>query len=383
MHGLEALSAAASGDHYSFRASSLPPVPNSLQNQISIGANDAAEARPPTDPNPLSMVSLVSPPSSMSSSNNINFILNPSPSATSPPIDPNLLSPFEQRASSYARTSPSLRRETWGKGAEGSVGDHEIGFLLRHFSEAPGQWLEFVPVLSQEDTNPLRMDLFDLGSYFASRVPVRALSYPLLKYAACAYAAKQLGQVKGNKAIVGGVCSKQANMELFSDVNQLDWNYKGAKYYDQAILLLMKALQDERDGFHLDCSDLPGFEQSTEANEEDDDNRRKRRRLSSDYFSSTKSDELLAATAILCVYEFLDGSSAAWSRHLNGTKSLLDIAEVGMKPFRSPASTSPLHSQYRSRLSRARKATFWNFVRQDFLAACKLHLLFCYRWIKS
>ena len=35
-------------------------------------------------------------------------------------------------------------------------------------------------------------------------------------------------------------------------------------------------------------------------------------------------------TAILCVYEFLSATGAAWSRHLSGATSLLCIAKVGM-----------------------------------------------------
>jgi hypothetical protein len=57
------------------------------------------------------------------------------------------------------------------------------------------------------------MDLFDLGCYFGHLVPVHALSNPLLKYSACAYAAKQLGRVQGRKAVIGGIVGRQAEME--------------------------------------------------------------------------------------------------------------------------------------------------------------------------
>ena len=44
-------------------------------------------------------------------------------------------------------------------------------------------------------------------------------------------------------------------------------------------------------------------------------------------------------TAILCVYEFLSATGAAWSRHLSGATSLLYIAKVGMMALpRSQAS---------------------------------------------
>lgn len=95
------------------------------------------------------------------------------------------------------------------------------------------------------------MDLFDLGTYFASYVPVKARTNSLLKYAACAYAAKQLGQVKGKKALVGGACSRQASMELWLDADKVDWFWIGAKYYDKAISLLMEALQQDRGGTPL------------------------------------------------------------------------------------------------------------------------------------
>ena len=45
-----------------------------------------------------------------------------------------------------------------------------------------------------------RMDLFDLNTYFESYVPVQARSHLLLKHAACAYAAKQLGRAKRKKS---------------------------------------------------------------------------------------------------------------------------------------------------------------------------------------
>lgn len=121
-------------------------------------------------------------------SNKLNFILNPtapdrdssSPAAT--PLDPALITP----------SSPNTDFN--------AVSDHEVAFLLRHFGETAGQW----------------MDLFDLGCYFGHLVPVQALTNPLLKYSACAYAAKQLGRVRGRKAIIGGLVCQQAEMEYVS-----------------------------------------------------------------------------------------------------------------------------------------------------------------------
>ena len=140
------------------------------------------------------------------------------------------------------------------------------------------------------------MDLFDLGCYFSHHVPIRALSHPPLKHAACAFAAKQLGRAKGKKAVYGGVATVQSNMEKYDDPN-IDWELEGALHYDKCINLLKDVIQDD---------------------------------------NATRSDEVVATTAILSVYEFLSATGSAWSRHLNGTKSLLDIVEDSMMPVELP-----------------------------------------------
>src|SRR5204862_5137597 len=100
---------------------------------------------------------------------------------------------------------------------------------------------------------------------------------------------------------------------------------------------------------------------------------KRRRRFSNSRLSSAHSDEVLAAAAILSVYEFLDATGPAWNRHLSGVKSLLDIAEVGMMPVEQRVSPGvpAFPPPKKPGLSKARKATFWNFARQDYLAACK------------
>lgn len=219
------------------------------------------------------------------------------------------------------------------------------------------------------------MDLFDLGCYFAHHVPVQAKSNPLLRYSACAYAGKQLGRVSGRKAVVGGLAGRQADMELYPRPETVDWAYIGAKYYDRAISLLMEELSNSRTQEHpmtpMTAADETFSPQSTAQSPHSDPRTpaNKRRRLSRPV-SSSNADETLAAAAILCVYEFLDNANSAWARHLSGTKSLFDLAEKeGMMPVQSP--TSPGAVSQRIKPSRARRATFWNFARQDFLAARK------------
>lgn len=200
------------------------------------------------------------------------------------------------------------------------------------------------------------MDLFDLDKYFGSYVPVQARSNALLKHAACAYAAKQLGQAKGQKATHGGICSRQARMEIHDD-SSVDWLWEGAYHYDKSIALLMETMQDGQYQVHLDESTVVA--QSPLLVSQDLDAEIDNQQLTGAKLR-LRSDEVVAATAILCVYEFVSATGAAWSRHLNGTKSLLDIAEGTVMPL----------GQQRRHLSKARRATFWNFARQDYLAAC-------------
>jgi len=153
----------------------------------------------------------------------------------------------------------------------------QILFLIRHFSEIVGPmakfpenfWITRLLIYS-------RMDLYDLGNYFASYIPIIAHNSPLTRYSACAIAAKQLGRVKGQKAIMGGVCSQQASTETIQDCEKMNWFYIAAKYYDRAIGCLREALVKDP--------------------------------------SQRSADELLAATSILSVYEFMDDSNIEWSR---------------------------------------------------------------------
>lgn len=229
--------------------------------------------------------------------------------------------------------------------------DHEIAFLLRWFSEGPGYW----------------MDLFDPGTYFASYVPVKARENQLLKYAAAACAAKALARVQGRKSVLGGGVMRQARMELYPDAQFIDWKHKAAVYYDHAVSLLLQALK-------MDASVTP--------NDFDCEYRRyngdlalessgpapKRRRTSSPSFVSG-TDELLAASAILCVYESMDTSVSEWAKHLNGAKSLLVMTQERMMPQQMPSPCSTISSMTFNIMSKARRATFWNIARQDMLAA--------------
>jgi Fungal specific transcription factor domain len=199
------------------------------------------------------------------------------------------------------------------------------------------------------------MDLFDLGTYFSSHVPVKALNHPLLKFAACACSAKQLGRTKEARGTASGRQPLQAQLNSIFSEGNTDWYYCGAEFYDRAIQLLMKVLQGDSHTSDLmsdvesDLDDPRAFSPSIQA-----------RRST----SNARSDEVLAATAILCVYEFLDASGPAWNRHLSGTKTLLDIAQRQMTS--ADGNSWPPVPKYT--FSAARKAIFWNFARQDYLS---------------
>lgn len=141
--GLEALSAVATRDSYPLQPPlSVPIDPTTGQNNVPFNQPD----------NPPSLTSIaspthgrstmpppVSPSASVSSSNNITFLLNPS---MSPPVDPNLQSPpADRRESPFTATSLASQELNSDPRPDINVETgHEVAFLMRHFSEGPGQW---------------------------------------------------------------------------------------------------------------------------------------------------------------------------------------------------------------------------------------------------
>ncbi|KAL8754747.1 MAG: hypothetical protein Q9184_005018, partial [Pyrenodesmia sp. 2 TL-2023] len=149
-------------------------------------------------------------------------------------------------------------------------------------------------------------------------------------------------------------------MEVWENSGEENWGLLAAEHYDKAISVLKETLQWDHASLgdnNSDDIDKRYYAPRTLAGMVEE--RRLRRRQFDSAQSTARSDDLLAATAILCEYESIDASAAAWAHHLSGTKSLLDVVEVGMMPLDSP--TIPLQKKP----SQARKAIFWNFARQD------------------
>ena len=100
----------------------------------------------------------------------------------------------------------------------------------------------------------------------------------------------------------------------------------------------------------------------------------KRRRTSSNASCTSNTDEVLAATAILGAYEFLDTSMSEWAKHLKGAKSLLVHSHERSLPMQMQSPGSPLSTSSLNFISKARRSTFWSIARQDMYAACKFSL---------
>ncbi|SMR42233.1 unnamed protein product [Zymoseptoria tritici ST99CH_1E4] len=236
-----------------------------------------------------------------------------------------------------------------------AIDEPELAFLLRDYAERPGYW----------------MDLFDLDLFFAAKVPVLAVTCPLLLYSCASLSAKSLARVEGRKPVMGGQTgkSRQSKMESWPG-GTVDWVRKGREYYDIAVSLLRQSLEGAS---RPPTSSLP-----------EDASPRTLLTVQGAELPTTDSDELVAATAILCVYEFLDASGPEWSRHLDGAKSLFDIAKDRMDALTLPPSpvsigqqlshhligqSGPDFNSHRKRLSQGRRGVFWNFARQDMLSA--------------
>ena len=347
-HALDTLSAVASANRFESTPSVPPCLPYEAR-ESSLQASDAL--RTLTASTPRSTMS--SPPGNVMPSNNhqLSYILN-----TSAAISPSDRTPVEPGGAAAFETASELEVES----------EHEIAFLLRHFSEGPGQW----------------MDLYDLNSYFAYYVPVKAMTNPLLRFAAASYSAKQLSRVGGRKQARGGYATQQGYSELWPDITKVDWGNKAAQYYDKAIKILLAALRDGAVGVGPTVTDegqleygasVPaGKRKAFHASSPSDSSgsgsleRAKRRKISA---GPSLSDEMAAATAIMCNYELLHDAGPDWIKHLDGTKTLLDrkslfdIVEGSMMPLQ------PQELMPRPKISRARQATFWNFARQDLLSA--------------
>lgn len=163
------------------------------------------------------------------------------------------------------------------------------------------------------------MDIFDTGSYFSCKVPVIAATKPLLKSAVCAVSAKHLDRL--SRAETSSENSFHASRYA------VDWHYQSAKHYGEAINHLKNAV------------DLRAYENDL-----------------------SDKEDMLAAVAILCIYELMDAPDTAWRAHLKA----LPLFDPKSDPFAAPSSPVVIPR------TAIQGPIFWSLARQDLLCACKL-----------
>ncbi|RSL78416.1 hypothetical protein CEP51_008227 [Fusarium floridanum] len=172
--------------------------------------------------------------------------------------------------------------------------------LLRHFKQGPGQW----------------MDIFDTGSYFSCKVPVIAATKPLLKSAVCAVSAKHLDRLSRAET--------SPENGFYASRYAVDWHYQSAKHYGEAINHLKNAV------------DLRAYENDL-----------------------SDKEDMLAAVAILCIYELMDAPDTAWRAHLKA----LPLFDPKSDPFAAPSSPVVIPR------TAIQGPIFWSLARQDLLCA--------------
>lgn len=232
--------------------------------------------------------------------------------------------------------------------------ESEIDFLLRHFSEGPGRW----------------MDIFDTGAYFAAYVPVQARQSALLEHAAIACAARAFGRIKSHKSVREGDAPLYNGTKIHHSTRSVNWQRTAAENYGAAISLILgfleenaiDTLKDPDCVFQDDGSDVDKVSNDPASRGECDTAERS---------SRVRSKDVLAALAILSMYEFLDGSTLEWVEHLKGAQFLFGLLQKPMKSLRM-LSVGPSEVPTRWNFAcNSRRAAFWNIVKQDMLAACK------------
>ncbi|OBS28336.1 hypothetical protein FPOA_02277 [Fusarium poae] len=174
--------------------------------------------------------------------------------------------------------------------------------LIKHYKQGPGTWF----------------DIFDTGCYFSGKVPVKAASSPLLKSAICAIAAKHLYRLRKNKS--HSILSSEPRDTLWLSY---DWRYESARHYDEAINHLRSAV------------DLQTYENDL-----------------------SEKEDMLAAVAILCIYELMDAPGTAWRAHLSA-----------LPLFKSTEDPSNLASPIVIPRTAIQGPILWNLARQDLLCA--------------
>lgn len=196
------------------------------------------------------------------------------------------------------------------------------------------------------------MDLLYRYEVFSREVLTLARQHPILRYAACAVAAKQLGQIKDPGELIS---RNEMQMQIAAKMarGRHDFVWYGIKYYDKAIQTLVKSITPPEDSTVIDhvspAISLSGGDLMIRAEGQDPIVR-------------------LLGTCILIQYEHLSANRDAWSGHLTGFSKLLDLIDDGQLLL-----PNPLFEQVYpwTKNVMEMKAGFWNFVANDLEESCK------------
>lgn len=209
----------------------------------------------------------------------------------------------------------------------------EIGFFLRHFADGGGQWMDICT---------------GQRSYFSQYIVQLASQSPLLRYSACALAAKQIGQMQSHSQMTHTTPRSKMTASCILRPN-MDFIWYGAKYYEKAILLMAHQISHysptNKSQSHLSPDEIYRSPDSEHSHLDDHEN------MSSAF-------RVLSA-CILCSYEDLNATMRAWTGHLDGINKLLSphLSSVNFCCIPQPM--------------RALEVSFWYFTLNDMLNSCE------------
>lgn len=186
--------------------------------------------------------------------------------------------------------------------------------------------------------------------YFSRRILQLAHNHDLIKYAACAAAAKQLGHLI-KRASQSRKSHYPAVFTWKTDGGVPDFLWYGAKYYEKAIQAMAAELSlNPSNALAESPSQFWDASPASAASGQ-----------------SSSNEICLVAVCIMCVYEELSGSTRAWSRHLRGLERLLRL-DLHVRNAES-AVQSPLGI---SQPSQTMRSVFWSYVQNNLKIACKV-----------
>lgn len=181
--------------------------------------------------------------------------------------------------------------------------------------------------------------------YFSRRIFSLARESTLIRFAACAASAKQLGHMKDPQSE-----ERQSPhiSQLEKDLRQQgrDFLWCGAKYYGKAIQAMSSELMNLRDdgvGPFLADNNWTVFSPGSE----------------SSFVSGNTSEARLLAICIMCQYERLSASHRAKARHLDGLYRLFGLERFDSRTDVNPAMVDSLV------VKAPLRSLFWHFVQND------------------